>query len=83
MPLPLAPLLIVSQAALLVAVQPQLAPVVMATVPVAAADEPRFEEVGEMVYEHGVVPGCVTVNVWPPMVMVPERDVVPVLAATE
>ena len=51
------------------------------TVPVAAADVVRFEEVGAMVNVQGA-PACVTVKVWPPIVIVPLRDVVPVLAAT-
>jgi len=38
--------------------------------------------VGEIVKTHDVA-GWVTVNVFPAMVIVPVRDVVPVLAATE
>ena len=81
MPLPLAPALIVSQASLLVAVQLQPVPAVTATLPVVAADVVRFDEVGEIVNVQGA-PACVTVNVCPPTVIVPVRDVVPVLAAT-
>jgi hypothetical protein len=77
-------LVIVSHAALLVAVQLQLVLVVMVMVPVAAAEELRFDVVGEIVNVHGATPAaCVTVNVRPPMVIVPVRDVVPVFAATE
>ena len=81
MPLPLAPALIVSQAALLVAVQLQPVPAVTATLPVVAADVVRFDEVGEIVNVQGA-PACVTVNVLPAIVIVPVRDVVPALAAT-
>jgi hypothetical protein len=80
LPLPLAPLLIVSHEALLVAVQLQPVLAVIATVP-APPDELKFEVVGEMVNVHGA-PACVTVNVCPPIVIVPVREVVPVLAAT-
>ena len=51
------------------------------TVPVAAADVVRLDEVGEIVNVHGA-PACVTVNVLPAMVIVPVREVVPVFAAT-
>ena len=83
LPLPLAPLLIVSHDALLVAVQLQLAPLVTPTVPVAAAEDVRVDDVGEIANVHGDEPGWVTVNVCPPIVIVPLREVVPVLAATE
>jgi hypothetical protein len=62
LPLPLAPEAIVSQAALLVAVQLQPALAVTVTVPVVAAVDVRFEETGEIVNVQGV-PGCTTVNV--------------------
>jgi hypothetical protein len=82
LPLPLAPAVTVSQlVALLTAVQLQPLPAVTVTVPVVAADEARFDEVGEIVNEHGAA-GWLTVNVWPPIVIVPVRDVVPALAAT-
>lgn len=81
MPLPLAPAVIVIQAALLVALQLQPVPAVTATVPVVAFDDVRFDDVGEIVKVHGA-PACVTVNVCPAMVSVPVRDVVPVFAAT-
>jgi hypothetical protein len=50
-------------------------------VPVAAIDDVRFDDVGEIVNVHGA-PACVTVNVCPPIVSVPVRDVVTVLAVT-
>jgi len=81
LPLPEVPALIVIQPTLLAAVQLQPVPAVTVTVPVAAADVVRFEEVGEIANVHGA-PACVTVNVCPPIVIVPLRDVVPVLAAT-
>ena len=81
MPLPLAPALIVSHDALLVAVQLQPVPAVTATLPVVAADVVRFDDVGEIVKVQGA-PACVTVNVFPPIVIVPVREVVPALAAT-
>ena len=81
MPLPLAPAVTVSQlVSLLTAVQLQPVPAVTVTVPVVAADV-GLDEVGEMVNVHGA-PACVTVKVWPPMVIVPVRDDVVVLAAT-
>ena len=52
MPLPLAPALIVSQVALLVAVQLQPVPAVTVTVPVVAADYVRFDEVGAIENVH-------------------------------
>jgi hypothetical protein len=74
---------IVTQPTPLEAVQlqpPALA--VTATVPVpavAACDR----EVGEIEYEHDAAPDCVTVNVCPAIVSVPEREEVLELAATE
>ena len=81
MPLPDVPALIVIHESLLAAVQLQPVPAVTVTVPVAAADVVRFDEAGEIVNVHGA-PACVTLNVWPPMVIVPVRDVVPAFAAT-
>jgi len=81
LPLPLAPALIVSQVALLVAVQLQPVPAVTVTVPVVATDDVRFDDAGKIVNEHGA-PACVTVKVCPPIVIVPVRDVVDVFAAT-
>ena len=81
MPLPEVPALMVIHESLLAAVQLQPVPAVTVTVPVAAADVVRFDEVGAIVNVHGA-PAWVTLNVCPPMVIVPVRDVVPALAAT-
>ena len=81
MPLPLEPAVIVIHASLLVAVQLQPVPAVTSTEPVVAADDVRFDEIGVIVNVHGA-PACVTVNVWPPIVIVPVRDTVLALAAT-
>ena len=82
MPLPLAPAVTVSHVvSLLTAVQLQPVPAVTVTVPVVAADVARFDEVGEIVNVQGA-PACVTVKVWPPIVIVAVRDTVLVLAAT-
>jgi len=70
----------VIQASLLTAVQLQPAPAVTVTVPVVA-DDVGFDDVGAMVNVQGT-PACVTVNVWPPIVIVPVRELVLVLAAT-
>jgi len=72
---------IVIHVALLVAVQLQPVPVVTLTVPVVAEDDVRLDDVGEIVNVHGA-PACVTVKVWPPIVIVPVRELVLVLAAT-
>ena len=81
MPLPEAPAVTVNQlVALLTAVQLQPVPAVTVTVPVVA-DDVGLNDVGEIVKVHGT-PACVTVKVWPPIVIVPVRDVVPVFAAT-
>ena len=71
----------VIQPTLLAAVQLQPVPAVTVTVPVAAAEVVRFDDVGAMVNVQGA-PAWVTVKVWPPIVIVPLRAVVPVLAAT-
>ena len=81
MPLPDAPALIVIHVALLAAVQLQPAPAVTVTVPVAATDVVKFDEVGEIVNVQGA-PAWVTVKVCPPIVIVPVREVVQVFAAT-
>ena len=81
MPVPLAPALIVSHALLLVALQLHPVPAVTATLPVVATDDVRFDDVGEIVNVQGA-PACVTVYVFPPIVIVPVREVVPALAAT-
>ena len=80
MPLPLAPAVIVIQAALLVAVHEQLVPVVTLNEPVPPVDgvEPLVEP---SVKVQGA-PDCVMVNVCPPTVMVPVREEFVVLAAT-
>jgi hypothetical protein len=79
LPLPEAPLEIVTQEAPLVAVQAQPAVVVTDTVPVSPAAATDWL-VGEMVYEQLTAPACVTVKVSPPMVSVPTRLVVRVFA---
>ena len=81
LPLPLAPAVTVIQAALLDRGPAAAVPAVTVTVPVAAADVARFDEAGEIVNVHGA-PACVTVKVCPAIVIVPVREVVPVLAAT-
>ena len=81
LPLPLAPDVTVIQEALLVAVHEHPVPAVTFTVPVAAADVVKLADVGRIVKEQGA-PGCVTVNVLPPTVIVPLRVLVLVLAAT-
>jgi hypothetical protein len=81
LPLPDAPAVTVIHASLLTADQLQPVPAVTVTVPVAAADVVRFDEVGAIVNVQGA-PACVTVKVWPPIVMVPVRDVVPAFAVT-
>ena len=53
MPKPLAPDVIVIHEALLVAAHVQPVPTVTATLPVAAAEVVRFDEVGEIVGVHG------------------------------
>ena len=78
LPLPLAPLVIVTHEAP-VAVQVHPLVVVTATVPLPpAAVSDRLA--GEMVYAHA--PACVTVKVLPATVSVPVRDAVAVLAVT-
>jgi hypothetical protein len=74
------PLVIVAQLDALEDVQLQADAVVTVIVPVPplAGNEALA---GEMVNVQGT-PGCVTVNVWPAMVIVPVRDVVDVFAAT-
>ena len=71
----------VIQASLLTAVQLQLPAALTEMLPLAAIDDVRFKAVGAIVTRHGT-PAWVTVNVWPPMISVPMRDVVLVLAAT-
>ena len=80
LPVPVAPALIVIQLALLVAVHAQPAGAVTVTVPLPAADV-TLAEAEEIVALQGA-PACVTVKVLPPMVRVPLRPLVDVLAAT-
>ena len=80
LPLPVAPALIVIHVSLLVAVHAQPVEVVTATVPVPPADV-TFADAGEIVGVQ-VIAACVIVNVLPPTVNVPVRDVVTVFAAT-
>jgi hypothetical protein len=80
LPLPVAPAVTVIQVALLVAFQ--LHPVGAKTVIVPAVPvAPALTNVGRIVVTHDT-PGWVTVNVLPPIVRVPVRDIVPVFAAT-
>ena len=79
--MPLAPAPIVIHASLLVAVQLQPAPAVTVIEPLAASDDGRLLDVGAIVNVHGAA-GCVMVKVCPPIVIVPVRELVLVLAAT-
>ncbi len=83
LPLPLTPDVMLSQVALLVAVQ--LQPVVVVTLALLElAAAVGFSEIGETVNEQGgAAPAWVTVTVWPAMVSVPVRGDVAVLAAIE
>ena len=72
------PLVIVSQASLLVAVQEQAAPAVTLTVPMLALDATDALE-GAIEYVQGAA-AWLTVKVVPAMVMVPLREEVAVLA---
>ena len=82
MPLPEAPAVTVSQlVTLLTAVQLQPVPALTVTVPVVAVADVRLDDVGAIVKVHGT-PACVTVKVCPPIVIVPVRELVLVLAAT-
>ena len=80
-PLPLLPEVTVTHPAPLLAVQEQPLPADTATVPLPpdAALE-KLVELIEYAHETGAA-ACVTLNVWPAMVMVPERAP-PALAAT-
>jgi hypothetical protein len=75
-----APLVIVIQAALLVAVHAQLDPVVTATLPLVPVDG-AFTVVGDTVNEQ-LSAAWLTVTVWPAIVIVPVRAAPVVLAAT-
>ena len=78
LPEPLAPLLMVSQAALLTAVQPQ-PPGAVTPVVEEPADEVSVAVVGDTPNVHAA-PSCVTVTVWPATVSVPTRCAVDVFA---
>jgi hypothetical protein len=80
-PLPLAPDVIVSHDALLLAVHAHPLWVVTPTEPLDAVSG-AFWPADESENEHGAAPAaCVTVNIWPAIVKVPFRAA-PVLAAT-
>ena len=80
LPLPLAPVVTVIHAALLLAVQ--LQPVAAVTVIVPVVPEAGgVADVGEIDGAQGA-PACVTVNVAPPTVSVPVREALDVFAAT-
>ena len=78
--MPVAPAVIVTQLALLVAVHAQPVAAVTVTVPVPAAAV-GLADAGELVGVHGA-PACVMVNVLPPIVSVAVREVVPGFAET-
>jgi hypothetical protein len=80
-PVPDAPLEMTTHAALLDAVQAHPGDVVTATVPAPPAAANAWLP-GAIVKEHEVA-GCVIVNIFPAIVIVPLREMVPVLAVTE
>jgi hypothetical protein len=83
LPLPLDPEVIAIQLAAQLAVQEHPAVVVVVTEPVEGF-APTDAEPGEIAYEQVEdAPDWVTVNVRPPIVRVPVRDVAPVFAPTE
>ena len=80
LPLPVAPLVtVIHPVSLLTPVQAHPVDAVTFVEPVAVPAAIDWLG-GEMEYVHGA-PACVTVNVWPPMVRVPVRGFVSVLAA--
>jgi hypothetical protein len=81
LPLPGAPAVTVIHGALLVAVQSHPEAAVTVTVPDDAAEVARFTDDGEIVNAQGA-PAWLTVNVCPPIVSVPVRDVDAGFAAT-
>ena len=81
LPVPLLPAVMLIQAALVVAIHAQPAPAVTPTLPLPAL-EINEAVVGVIAYVQGA-PLCVTVNVWPAIVIVPVRELVLLLAATE
>jgi hypothetical protein len=80
LPVPVAPAVIVIQASLLVADQPHPADALTVTM-LEPPDAAVVVDVGESADTQGT-PACVTVNVWPPIVIVPVRELVLALAAT-
>jgi hypothetical protein len=80
LPVPVAPALIVIHATLLVALHAQPDAALTVTVALPPADV-GLADVGEIVGVHGAA-AWFTVNVLPPIVRVPVRDVVVVFAAT-
>jgi hypothetical protein len=79
---PLAPAVMVIQEAPLEAVQEQPEPAVTLTLPLPLL-ELNEALVADSVYVQAVAPAWLTLNVWPAIVIVPERDVVDELVATE
>ena len=73
--------MIVIHETLLVAVHPHPVAAVTDTVPLMVADVVRLEDEGRIAKEQGA-PGCVTVNVLPPTVIVPVCVAALVFAAT-
>jgi hypothetical protein len=71
----------VIQESLLTAVQLHPALAVTVMLPLAPIDAVRVEDSGEMAETHDAA-ACVTVNVWPPTVMVAERAAASELTAT-
>ncbi len=80
LPVPVPPAVTVIHASLLIAVQPQ--PVGALTVTTLDVPDDVVDTDAGETPETQLTPACVTVNVWPPIVSVPVREVVPVLAAT-
>ena len=72
MPVPLAPPVTVSHAALLTAVQEQLVPVTTETAPALVPVDGTAALVADRLYEQ-LAAACVTVNVVPAIVIVPTR----------
>jgi hypothetical protein len=80
LPVPVAPAVTVIHALLLVAVQPQ--PDAAPTVTMPDVPAGVIETTAGVTAETQLTPACVTVKVFPPIVSVPVREVVPALAAT-
>ncbi len=81
LPVPVAPLVMVSQGALLDAFHVQPAPVEMLMLPATPVDD-GFSAPTLAWYEQGAVPAWVTLNCAPSIVSEPVRGLVEVLAAT-